>query len=418
MRCGGNAAAVAVAVVMGVLVSGCNQTQPRQVTYKIDGRTFTSSEAAIAEARQRDELFLAQVSPAAQRLGGTAVIVLPALSNLRATVLSGSPLTGDAAETIAKVNDVHVVADGRAIEKGNIFDTVRILRVDDPAHADAGDADYKIWLDRYGANPSQWTLVTRAGLSHGITSSGPPVTRLVWMNSLNIGVLNAAADLGAPVSHQPLPTPVTSGTIIGTTFFIDQAGHALTSAHVVNGCKSIQVALGGGDVVDAKIAADDTQNDLALLSVSPATAAYARFSPVVPRQGDPVVVYGFPLAGALSTQGNLSTGIVSALVGMKDDSRMLQISAPVQAGNSGGPLFDSAGNVVGVVFAKMNALRVAAVTGDLPQNVNFAIKASIVETFLQTNGVRFEQAPAGKAMPMADVAERAKTFTHKLTCNR
>ncbi|PKU24693.1 S1C family serine protease [Telmatospirillum siberiense] len=416
MRLGGRAAAVAI--VMGGLLSGCGPDQARPVTYRMDGRTFASPEAALAEARRKDDGFLAQVIPTTQRLGGSVVIILPSIASIRATLLNATPLKGDAAETIARADDIHVLTDGMAIEKGHIFDSVSILRSDDPAHADGGDADYKIWLDRFGASPIQWTLVTRAGGSHVITPAAATVTRPVWMNSLNIGVLNAAADLGAPVSHQPLPASPATGSIIGTTFFIDQAGHALTNAHVVNGCKSIQVALGGGDEAEAKIVAADTQNDLALLTISSATPSYARFASAPPRQGDPVVVYGFPLAGALSTQGNLATGIVSALVGVKDDSRMLQISAPVQAGNSGGPLFDASGNVVGVVSGKMNALRVAAVTGDLPQNVNFAIKTSVVETFLQTNGMRFEQGGVGKTQAVADIADRAKTFTYKLTCNR
>jgi S1-C subfamily serine protease len=76
---------------------------------------------------------------------------------------------------------------------------------------------------------------------------------------------------------------------------------------------------------------------------------------------------------------------------MADDSRYLQISAPVQSGNSGGPLLDQSGNLVGVVSAKLNALKVALKDGDLPQNVNFAVKAAILQTFLNSNRVPFQE---------------------------
>ncbi len=101
------------------------------------------------------------------------------------------------------------------------------------------------------------------------------------------------------------------------------------------------------------------------------------------RQGEDIVVYGFPLPGVLSSGGNVSTGNVTALTGLGDDSRFLQISAPVQPGNGGGPLLDRSGNVVGVVVSKLNALSVASATGDVPQNVNFAIKASVALAFLE-----------------------------------
>src|SRR4029079_10829288 len=92
------------------------------------------------------------------------------------------------------------------------------------------------------------------------------------------------------------------------------------------------------------------------------------------RAGEAIAVYGFPLAGVLSSTGNVVSGNVTALTGLGDDVRYFQISAPIQPGNSGGPLMDYSGLVVGIVNAKLNDLAFAKTTGDLPQNVNFAIK--------------------------------------------
>ena len=101
-------------------------------------------------------------------------------------------------------------------------------------------------------------------------------------------------------------------------------------------------------------------------------------------------MFGYPLAGALSSSGNTTLGNVTALTGMNDDSRYLQISAAVQPGNSGGAAIDESGRVMGVVVAKLNALAVARITGDIPQNVNFAIKVATLASFLEAHNVAYE----------------------------
>ena len=103
----------------------------------------------------------------------------------------------------------------------------------------------------------------------------------------------------------------------------------------------------------------------------------ASFRVEPPRLAETVVVYGFPLSGMLSSSGNVTLGNISALMGLGDDSRDVQISAAVQPGNSGGPMFDGSGLLLGVVQSKLNAIRAASVTGDIAQNVNFAIRGSL-----------------------------------------
>ena len=126
-----------------------------------------------------------------------------------------------------------------------------------------------------------------------------------------------------------------------------------------------------------------------------------------------------PRCLALASTPVVTTGTVSALSGVGNDTAKLQIAAPVQQGNSGGPLLDRHGLVVGVVQSKLNALRIAGVTGDIPQNVNFAVNGATLKSFLEANGVGFRAAPPGGcALSAADVGEQAARYTVAIECAR
>ena len=103
---------------------------------------------------------------------------------------------------------------------------------------------------------------------------------------------------------------------------------------------------------------------------------------------------------------------------MKDDSRFIQISTPVQPGNSGGPLLDASGNVVGVVVGQLSAITMMQVLGSVPQNVNFAIQASIVVNFLSTKDVtpKLDSSDTHRELPWSDAADIAKKFTVQVHC--
>ncbi|WP_313899354.1 serine protease, partial [Methylobacterium sp. E-065] len=201
----------------------------------------------------------------------------------------------------------------------------------------------------------------------------------------------------------------------GTGFFVSRAGHLLTNAHVVQNCSAIEVN-GPNGLVAARLVAQDRTNDLALLKAEITPVKIAALRTGV-RLGEAVAVFGYPLSGMLSTSGNFTLGNVTALTGLADDSRYFQISAPVQPGNSGGPLVDASGNLIGVVSAKLNALKVMVATnGDIPQNVNFAIKGSLSAAFLESNGVAYATGTDTAALPPADLAEHAKSLSAFVAC--
>lgn len=94
--------------------------------------------------------------------------------------------------------------------------------------------------------------------------------------------------------------------------------------------------------------------------------------------GASVFTMGFPNPDIQGFNPKLTKGDISGLTGIQDDPRLFQISAPIQPGNSGGPLVDSAGNVVAVIVSKLDDATTARLTGSLPQSVNYAIKSHYV----------------------------------------
>lgn len=200
----------------------------------------------------------------------------------------------------------------------------------------------------------------------------------------------------------------------GTGFIISSENHILTNDHVVDECVEVRVA----PALAATVIARDQASDLALLKSSAgeagAVATFRQGRGI--RPGDAIVVVGYPLRSYLASEMHVTTGSVSALAGPGDDRRLFQITAPVQPGNSGGPVLDSTGNVVGVVMAKLDALKVALATGDIPQNVNFAIAAGTARAFLDTQDVPYETAPSTNELKPADVAAKARRFTVLIEC--
>jgi serine protease Do len=198
----------------------------------------------------------------------------------------------------------------------------------------------------------------------------------------------------------------------GSGFVVSSSGHVLTNAHVIENCTSILI-----DGITMTRVSSDSDVDLALL-VSPSLKGQvvAVFSANPAMLNSDVTVIGYPLAGLLGGL-NVTRGSLSSLKGMGGDGNRMQISAPVQPGNSGGPVLNSAGQVVGVVVSKLDAQKVGDAIGDIPQNVNFAIRGEIAKLFLVQNNVQpLTEVGTGKLEPEA-LAQRAATFTKYVVCN-
>ncbi|AWL92505.1 serine protease [Bradyrhizobium ottawaense] len=270
----------------------------------------------------------------------------------------------------------------------------------------------------------------RAVLNFDLTSTGPVIAALAnCVTKVKADGLDKAGDFtkgaarpAATAEKQPSP-PAGSKVArakTGTGFVVSANGHIVTNHHVIDGCVGdIKGNLTGEVSMVLRVVSSDASNDLALLQASSTTTFkdFARIRDRSIRSGDSVIVIGFPFHGLLSSDFTVTTGIASSLSGMRNDTRFLQISAPVQPGNSGGPLFDTTGQIVGVVTAKIPALRIAAATGNIPENINFAIKTGALRDFLDNSVVPYQTAEPKGELKTTDIAGNARPYTMLISCN-
>ena len=194
----------------------------------------------------------------------------------------------------------------------------------------------------------------------------------------------------------------------GTAWAVTADGHLLTCAHIVSGAYAIQVRTPDGRRVAARVLKSDVRNDIALLKISDDTLPLTLSQK--PEVGQQVATLGFPNTGLQGVEAKLTEGSISALSGIQDDPNSMQVSVPIQPGNSGGPLFDMSGAVVGVISSKLSDAVGLQTTGSLPQAVNYATKISQADPMLAGLRVGRNGSPEKLALPQLVKRVRASVY--------
>jgi S1-C subfamily serine protease len=207
---------------------------------------------------------------------------------------------------------------------------------------------------------------------------------------------------------QPAPSkPKHEAKGSGSGAIVSASGHVVTAAHVIKGATYLEIVTPAGTHPATVLSVDDA-NDVALLKVDQpfdAHIAVGRSSDV--RLGQSVATIGFPNIGIQGHSPKVTQGMISGENGVQNDIRMWQISVPIQPGNSGGPLLDEQGRLVGVVVASLS-LRAIQITGSVPQNVNYAIKGAYLEPLLNFHKVLLAPAVTGTPASFQDMIAAAQ----------
>ena len=212
----------------------------------------------------------------------------------------------------------------------------------------------------------------------------------------------------------------------GTAFFVSSEGHVITNNHVIEQagitkfdtkCDEIKLFLDNDpNGSTAIIISQDRQNDLALLKVSKKINSFAKFRNQDAKLGEKIIVMGYPFGKSISSKIKLNQGNVSSLSGLGDEFTRMQIDAALQPGNSGGPIYDEYGNVIGVAVAKANIFFFLEAFGTLPENMNFGIKTSVVKTFLESNSIKPVLSNSKRKLSSEVIADKGILQTVYLEC--
>lgn len=202
----------------------------------------------------------------------------------------------------------------------------------------------------------------------------------------------------------------------GTGFALNN-GYIATNYHVVDGAKSISVkGIKGAFNVEYKadVVAADKVNDLAIIKIN--DSRFSGFG-VVPYRaktttsevGEDIFVLGYPLTATMGDEIKLTTGVISSKTGFQGDVSLYQISAPIQPGNSGGPLFDGNGNLIGIVNAKHKGA----------ENVSYAIKVSYLRNLMEsvTSENLFPVKNSLIGQTLTGKVKNVKKFVFMITCS-
>ena len=203
-------------------------------------------------------------------------------------------------------------------------------------------------------------------------------------------------------------------TASGTGFFISEEGHLITNHHVVKYCNLVQVNY-RGKVSKAKILARDRTNDLSILETDIKPTDKFDISNQDAKLLDDIYVAGFPFGQAVSSSVKVTKGVVSALSGLQDNYSVLQVDAALQPGNSGGPIINNRGDVVGVAVAKLDYKDSLESFGVIPENTNFGVKSSIVKNFTSAHNIKSPQEDSDKISTEA-IGEKIQNATVYVGC--
>jgi uncharacterized protein len=208
---------------------------------------------------------------------------------------------------------------------------------------------------------------------------------------------------------------IVSAANSGSAVCLTTNGYLLTSLHVIPNCREIRLA---GKIV-AQVMAIAPDSDLALLKTD--NNSLCKSKVMLPKNaggalGENIIVAGYPLAKLLGGSLNVTSGLISSLVGVHGNKRFVQISAPIQIGHSGGPVLDGKGRLVGIVSHKLDAMKLANSTGSLPQNINFATKLETIKDFLNRHSVAYTTTASRSELNTMSIAEKARKTTFMITC--
>lgn len=243
-------------------------------------------------------------------------------------------------------------------------------------HIDNIDVNVPNGKLRIGLTPNA-SMNPYIGLAGDFNGASANVLPSVAIKEFNDG--NYKEKKAPPPSNSRIAKPKEGTVGLGTCFGVSPNGHLVTNQHVIDGATDIMVRLSDGRTFPARVILSAESTDLAVLKVNAKNTSY--LSLVSSRNvdlGDEVFTIGYPLAQMLGTDPKFTNGVISAKSGLRGEAIAYQITVPIQPGNSGGPLVNKHGQVIGVITSTASSIAFFKESGNMPQNINWAVKSDYV----------------------------------------
>ena len=193
----------------------------------------------------------------------------------------------------------------------------------------------------------------------------------------------------------------------GTAFVVNNEGYLVTNEHVVSDCNTLGLVV-NDKTYAAEVYSKNIELDIAIIKTSSnLTNTYIEFAPEV-KTGQSITSLGYPLVFDLGTDLKVTNGIISSMSGYQGDESNFQFTAAIQPGNSGGPLVDEYNRLVGITTS--------ALVGEEFQNVNFAIKSSVLQNYLAKNRVDFKISKSKEKIDIPSIVEKSKEHVRLIFC--
>ena len=201
----------------------------------------------------------------------------------------------------------------------------------------------------------------------------------------------------------------------GSGFAVSDLGYVVTNNHVTEFCNDVYIQH-QGKTIPATVISTDSKNDLALLKGEFRPSKVFALSKEKSKIMQKVYVAGFPFGKQISSSIKVSSGIITSLSGANDNFSNIQIDAAIQPGNSGGPIVDDKGNVIGVAVAQLNQELIKEHFGVIPESSGFGIKSNVVINFLEGNSIKLEN-PNSENISLDKLGEIVTNATYYLSCH-